>query len=651
MKKQKKAEFGFIRGATISPRCRVSNVDYNVGEILRLARIAAKQDTRLMLFPEMAITGYSIRDLVKQTLLRRKALEGLERLRDASKSIPAVMTIGFPIEVDGMIINAAATIDRGSISGIVPKSYLPVSGEFEEARWFHPGHSLLKNEIKLFGENVPFETNLIFQSKTVPNAAVVIEVCQDAWTSAPPGAFHALAGGTIILNPSASNELVGKGGYREMMVTMHSASRYAGYMYASCGPTESTTDVVFGGHCLIAENGQMLIQTEPLRQAESITYADIDIDRLKHDRIADPSFGENARHLLKYLPKYRIIPINLETTLPKKPLRPINIHPFTSERPEEQARIVDTVFAIQVWGIMKRLDASGIKRVSLGLSGGKDSALAFLVCVKAFEALGWSKKNIYATSMPGAGTSDATRALSRDLAKAAGTSFEEISVIAGAQQSLKDIGHDGVTQDVTYENAYARQRTLTLMQKCNKLGALLVGTGDLSEIANGFCTYNGDHISHYNVNCGVPKGLVKYILQHVAIVHGLPAVRKVTAGIMGHPDSPELTHSTIGRITQITEDKVGPYELAEFFLYEFVRWGTEPKKILYLAQVGFGKKYKPAVIKKWLVSFYKRFFWNHWKRSVATDGPQAGSVSLSPRGMWRMPSDADVSMWLRELKD
>jgi NAD+ synthase (glutamine-hydrolysing) len=381
-----------------------------------------------------------------------------------------------------------------------------------------------------------------------------------------------------------------------------------------------------------------------------MTLADIDVRRLNHDRIVSKSFGENAATVLKGY-TYRNVAMNLESHTPIDLLRPITVHPFTSENPAKQKYIVDTIFDIQVNALIKRLEyierKYGIKKVVLGLSGGKDSTLAYLVCVKAFEQMLRPLSDIHAYSMPGPGTSDSTKNLSKKLGPL--TSFEEIDITEGVNVILRKIKHGG-KQDVTFENAQARFRTLLLFQKANQIGALVIGTGDLSEIANGFCTFNGDHISGYNVNCGVPKGLVKYMLAYSILRFKEGKLRVVLRGIMEHPDSPELTRSGTGKITQITEEKVGPYELAEFFLYEFVRWGSEPKKIFYLGSLGFKGKHTPATIKKWLMSFYIRFFDNQWKRSVAADGPQVGSISLSPRGKWRMPSDAEVDMWLDELK-
>jgi NAD+ synthase (glutamine-hydrolysing) len=645
-------DFGFVRTAAVSPRCRVGNVEFNKTEIIRTAIVAANKGSRLIVFPELCITTYSIRDLVTQDLTLRKAKEALGDIIMASRRINAALVVGLPMAINGMLVNIAAVIDRGQILGLVPKSYLPESGEFEEGRWYRPGKDLLSSEIELFGKTVPLGTNILFKSRTLEGATVAIEVCEDAWVPIPPGAFHALAGATIIVNPSASNELVGKAEYRRDLVRGHSSTRICAYVYASCGPGESTTDVVFGGHCLIAENNNILAESELLNRNGTITLADIDVRRLMHDRIVSKSFGENAATVLKGY-TYRTVAVNLESHMPPELLRPITVHPFTSENPAKQKYIVDTIFDIQVNALIKRLEyverKYGIKKVVLGLSGGKDSTLAYLVCVKAFEKMLRPLSDIHAYSMPGPGTSDATKGLSQKLGSI--TSFEEIDITEGVNVLLRNIGHDGKTQNVTYENAQARYRTYLLFQKANQLGALVVGTGDLSEIANGFCTFNGDHISSYNVNCGVPKGLVKYMLSYSILRFKDGMLKDTLQGIMEHPDSPELTHGGTGKITQVTEEKVGPYELAEFFLYEFVRWGSEPKKILYLGSIGFKGKYTKATVKKWLLSFYIRFFDNQWKRSVASDGPQVGSISLSPRGKWRMPSDAEVDMWLDELKD
>jgi NAD+ synthase (glutamine-hydrolysing) len=648
MKETKLVGFGFVRVAAVSPRCKVADVTFNYTEIIRMAREATLKGAQLIVFPELCITSYSIRDLVSQDLLLRKAEEALEHIMLASRKIRAVLVVGLPLSVNGMLVNVAAVVDHGTILGLVPKSYLPESGEFEEGRWYRPGHDLLSKEIELFGQIIPIGANTLFASTTLKGATVAIEICEDAWVPIPPGAFHALAGATIIVNPSASNELVGKAQYRHDLVKAHSSTRICGYVYASCGPGESTTDVVFGGHCLIAENNTMLAESNLFERDGTMIMADIDPQKIMHDRMVSKSWGENTR-VVKGM-EYRTVNMNMEASLPSEPpdlIRPINLHPFTSEHPDMQQYIVDTVFDIQVNGLIKRLEYTGIKKIVLGLSGGKDSTLAYLVAIKAFEKIGRPLSDIHAYSMPGPGTSDGTKQLAKRLG--ATTFFEEITITEGVDVLLKKIHHDGKTQDITYENAQARYRTYVLFQKCNQLGGLLLGTGDLSEIANGYCTFNGDHISGYNVNCGVPKSLVKYMITYSIDKFRNGGLKEVLQGIMSHADSAELTTSKPGSITQVTEDKVGPYELAEFFLYEFVRWGSEPKKILYLATVGFKGKYSAPVIKKWLRSFYVRFFGNQWKRSVAADGPQVGSISLSPRGRWRMPSDTEVVMWLKEL--
>ncbi len=645
-KQENEVSFGFVRVAAVSPRCKVADVAFNCAEIIRTACEAQRKGAQLITFPELCITGYSIRDLVSQDLLLRKAEEALEKIMTASRTINAVLVVGLPMAIDGMLVNVAAVIDHGTILGLVPKSYLPESGEFEEGRWYRPGHDLLCKEVELAGLTVPIGANMLFTSKTLKGATMAIEICEDAWVPIPPGAFHALAGATIIVNPSASNELVGKAAYRRDLVKGHSSTRICAYVYASCGPGESTTDVVFGGHCLIAENNSIMAESELFERNGTTIMADIDVKKIMHDRVISKSFGENTR--VVNASAYRTVKMDLPDITSADIMRSINVHPFTSEKPGMQKYIVDTIFDIQVNGLIKRLEYTGIKKVVLGLSGGKDSTLTYLVAIKAFEKMGRPLTDIYAISMPGPGTSDATKALARKLGSA--TSFEEIPIVGGVAELLENIGHDGSTQDITYENAQARYRTYLLFQKCNQLGALLAGTGDLSEIANGYCTFNGDHISGYNVNCGVPKGLVKYMILCAISYFKNGALKDVLTGIMSHPDSAELTHAGKGTITQVTEDKVGPYELAEFFLYEFVRWGSEPKRILYLATAGFKGKYSEAVVKKWLKSFYIRFFSNQWKRSVAADGPQVGSISLSPRGKWRMPSDAEVAMWLAELE-
>lgn len=646
--KQAQAEkFGFVRVAVIVPKIKVADAEWNAREILALAAKASQDGASIVVFPELSITGYSIGDLFHQRLVLDKALAALKMIRDGSAKIDATMAVGLPIVIDNMIFNVAAVVSKGKILGLVPKTSIPGYKEFYEERWFSSARDLKSREITLFGETVPVGTDLLFRSKDNAECTLAVEICEDLWTPLPPSSFHAIAGATVIANLSASNELVGKADYRRSLVANQSARTVSGYIYASSGVHESTTDVVFGGHALIAENGNILAETKRFNRESEIVMSEIDIENCILDRVKTTSFGESNRELGGR--EYRVIPADITIGLRGKTLRRnVARSPFLSTR-ENRERVADEIFNIQVAGLAKRIEYSGIGKIILGLSGGLDSTLALLVAIKTFEKLGKPMKDIRAFTMPGFGTTDRTKSNAWKLAKAAGISIEEISIAPGSTQHFKDIAHDGKTQDITYENVQARYRTMLLMNKANQLGGIVLGTGDLSEIALGWCTYSGDHLSHYNVNAGVPKTLVRHIVEHVTETIGNKALALTLRDVLDTPVSPELK-KTGSKISQKTEDIIGPYELHDFFLYHFVRWAAGPRKIAYLAGVAFGKNYSESEIKKWLKIFITRFFRNQWKRSVMPDGPKVGSVALSPRGDWRMPSDAEVAAWIKELE-
>ncbi|HEU5114977.1 MAG TPA: NAD(+) synthase [Candidatus Paceibacterota bacterium] len=640
-------DFGFLRVAAAVPKVKIADTTWNAREILAIAEKAAKEGVALTVFPELSITGYSIADLFHQRLLLDKALEALKTVKEGMKKIPGVVVVGLPMVIDNMIFNVGAVISAGRILGIVPKTSIPGYKEFYEERWFSSARDLKSREVLLFGEAVPVGTDLLFRANDKSDCALAVEICEDLWTPLPPSSFHAVAGATVIANLSASNELVGKADYRRSLVANQSARTVSGYIYASSGVHESTTDVVFGGHALIAENGGILAETGRFGRESDLIISEIDVENVILDRVKTTSFGESNRELGNR--EYRIIPVDLALGLRDGKLRrKVARSPFLAPNKEVRERVTSDIFEIQVAGLGKRLEYSGIKRIVLGLSGGLDSTLALLVAIKTFQKLGLPLTDIKTYTMPGFGTTDRTKSNAWKLAEAAGVSIEEISIAPGSTQQFKDIGHDGATQDITYENVQARYRTMILMNKANQVGGIVLGTGDLSEIALGWCTFSGDHLSHYNVNAGVPKTLVRHVVEFVMEKEPNAALKTTLKDILDTPVSPELK-KTGAKLTQKTEDIIGPYELHDFFLYHFVRWAAGPRKILFLASQAFGTSYSKDEVKKWLGIFINRFFKNQWKRSVMPDGPKVGSVALSPRGDWRMPSDAEVTAWIEDL--
>lgn len=647
--------FGFLRAAVASPEVTIGNVRKTAARIIKMAQEAAEDDAKLIVFPELCLAGgYTAADLFHQKALREEVLHWLERIVSESSQIDAVIVVGLPLCVNGNLYNVAAVIDRGRVAGLVPKTYLPTGAEFQEARWFGTADDLTVKTVDLYeagGQAVPIGTDLLFRSTKDPEVVLGVELCEDVWTPIPPSSFLAAAGATVLVNLSASNELVGKARYRRDLIVQQSGRCIAAYLYASAGVGESTTDVVFGGHCMIAENGTLLGETERFSLHGDLVVRDLDVASCIHDRMRTTSFGKSAR-VLRDQPPYRTIAVNLPPEIPKKELlRPNPRSPFIPSDPAEIISVCSEVFTIQVNGLVGRLRATGNQRVVLGLSGGLDSTLALLVCVQAFRLLGYDRKDIHTITMPGMGTTSGTKTNAHDLAKQAGVAIEEIPIETGALQVLADIGHNGIDQDITYENAQARYRTLILMQRANQYGGIVIGTGDLSESALGWCTYNGDHMSHYNVNCSVPKTLVRHVVRWVAEHRFTSAMGLTLGSILDTPVSPELVKPTDGKIAQKTEELIGPYDLHDFFLYHMIRKGEPPRKIYYLATLAFKGKFEPGEILKWLKLFYKRFFANQFKRSAVPDGPKVGSVSLSPRGDWRMPSDASGQLWQDDLAE
>ncbi len=641
-------KFGFIRVAAAVPRVIVADTDFNAGQTIDLIHTADKSGADIVVFPECNITAYTANDLFHQKALQTGALNALLKIRDETKSSKIISIVGLPIAANNQLFNCAAIIRSGHILGIVPKTFIPGYKEYYEQRWFAPGTRMVSDFLVIGDEEVPAGTDLLFRAENFPDFTFGVEICEDLWVPSPPSSAQSIAGATLLFNLSASNELISKKKYRENLVRQQSGNCVAAYILASAGVTESTTDMVFSGQAIIAENASIVAQNERFQRESNLIISDIDVNRLALDRQFLTSFSESIAQSDK---EFRIVIFECDEKRWKTPLkRNITPHPFVPDNTDERAERCNEIFSIQTAGLAKRLEHCNCENVVIGLSGGLDSTLALLVCVKTFELLGLEKKNISAITMPGFGTSSRTYENVKELSSALKISLEEIDIKDACEKQFKDIGHNPGTHDIVYENVQARQRTFILMNKANKIGGLVIGTGDLSELALGWSTYNGDHMSMYNVNCGVPKTLVKYLIQWVADTLTNGNAKIVLADILDTPISPELLPTDArGNISQKTEDKIGPYELHDFFLYHFVRYNVPPKKILFLAEHAFDNKYSSDKIKKWLKIFIKKFFGAQFKRSCVPDGPKVGSVSLSPRGDWRMPSDASAEIWLKEL--
>ncbi len=643
-------QFNFLRVASSAPELRVADVEFNTLQISKVLASAAKRGASVVLFPELSLTGYTCGDLFTQSLLINRALESLQLLADETDKYSINAIIGLPVVLNGRLYNCAALIGEGRVMGIVPKLYLPTRQEFYEQRWFTSGSGLVPTQINIGDQKVPFANNLLFSASNMPGCVIGIEICEDLWAVEPPSGAQAIAGATLIFNPSASNELLGKRAYRKDLVRLQSARCLAGYVYASAGPGESSTDLVYSGHCMIAENGAVLGESERFHFDSQIIYADIDLDRIQHERLCNSSFS-TAIINQEFQFVDIAIPQKISDDVLPGTLRLNSPTPFVPTDPFERASTCREIFSIQSSGLAKRLKYIDTKTVIIGISGGLDSTLALLVAVHAFDMLGLDRKGIIAVTMPGLGTSQRTRNNAEELVKLIGAELRVISINDAIRQHFCDIGHDENTLDVTYENSQARERTQILMDLANQCGGFVVGTGDLSEAALGWCTFNGDHMSMYHVNIGVPKTLVRYIIEWCAEDEFTGEISKVLSDICETPITPELLPiSSNGDIQHITEDIVGPYELHDYFLFHMVRHGQRPAKIHYLAQQAFIGRYDAATILKWLEVFIKRFFSQQFKRSAMPDGPKVGTVALSPRGDWRMPSDASVAVWLDEIK-
>jgi NAD+ synthase (glutamine-hydrolysing) len=659
-------QHGFLRVAAAVPALRVADCAHNVERIVGLMARAEREGVSVLVFPELSITGYTCADLFHQPALQRAALAGLADLvRRGADAFSGVTAVGLPVAVDDQLFNCAALFHRGRVLGLVPKSFIPNYKEFYEGRWFAAAATARSRAIVLDGKTVPFATDQLFAASDAEGLLIGVEVCEDLWVPVPPSSLQALRGATVLLNLSASNEVIGKAPYRRQLVVNQSGRCMAAYVYCSCGVWESTTDVVFGGHCLVAENGTLLTETARFRREESLLVADVDLERLRGDRVRTNSFGD-AQLYTGVTREFSRTAFDLGQGPGPAPLRrEVEAHPFVPRGQERLAERCQEIFHTQVAGLAKRLDHVGRPPVVIGVSGGLDSTLALLVVCKTFDLLGVPRSQVRGITMPGFGTSARTRGNAWELMKHLGVTAKSIDIRGLCFEEMRALGHrpfgidlagmtlEGLTaalqavpaekrHDLVFENVQARMRTSILMNS-----GFVIGTGDVSELALGWCTYNGDHMSMYNPNCSIPKTLVKFLVEWAARNEFEGEARTVLLDVVATEISPELLPAGEGEQLQSTEGSIGPYELHDFFLFHFLRYGAPPEKVLFLArQARFRQEYNEDELRKWLKVFLKRFFANQFKRSCLPDGPKVGSISLSPRGDWRMPSDAQAAAWL-----
>jgi NAD+ synthase (glutamine-hydrolysing) len=664
-------QYGFLRVAAATPSLRVADCAYNAERVLGLMAQAERDGVGVLVFPELTLTGYTCADLFQQTVLQKGAVAALAHVaRAGGEAFSGLAVVGLPLAVDDQLFNCAAVLHRGRVLGLVPKSFIPNYKEFYEGRWFAAAATARSREVAFQGEAVPFGTDLLFAAENVDNLILGVEICEDLWVPVPPSSFQALRGATVLLNPSASNEVIGKANYRRQLVGNQSGRCLAAYVYAASGVWESTTDVVFGGHGMIAENGVLLAEARRFQRQEGLLTADIDLDRLRAERLRTNSFGD-AQLYLGLAREFRRVPFRLDgPALTTSLRRTIDAHPFVPQGKEQLRERCEEIFHTQVAGLAKRLEHVGTPRVTIGVSGGLDSTLALLVACKTLDLLGVPRDRIQAYTLPGFGTSARTRGNAQALMRHLGVSAAEVDIRQLCLEEMQAIGHkpfgidlQGLTveglaerlrrlsveecQDLVFENVQARMRTSILMNR-----GFVIGTGDLSELALGWCTYNADHMSMYNPNSSIPKTLVKFLVRWAAENEFEGEARRTLLDVVATEISPELLPA-VGAAEQIqrTESAIGPYELHDFFLFHFLRYGAAPAKVLYLAEhAAFDAAYAPAELRRWLRLFLERFFANQFKRSCLPDGPKVGSISLSPRGDWRMPSDAQVKLWLQQLE-
>ena len=637
-------KYGLIKVAAAIPGIRVADVEYNVQQIESIIAQAEGRGVEVLALPELCLTGYTCQDLFRQQLLIDKAEEGLILLLDFTRKLDIITVVGLPVRIGSLLYNCAAVIQRGAILGLVAKTYLPNYNEFYEKRWFASAVDLQEQDIYLAGNPVHVSNEpQVF--RTCDGACFGIEICEDVWAPLPPSNNLTLAGADIIVNLSATDELIGKHHYLTSLLAQQSARMMCGYVYSSCGYGESTQDVVYGGNALIFENGRLLVEANRFALEPQLKIQQIDVERLRSERQNNTTFRTAQDGAHAHI-------IDMRQTSPRdfELIRSVDAHPFIPKG-EEMAASCEEILNIQTLGLCKRLEHTRCYRAVIGISGGLDSTLALLVTVRAFDRLRLAREGIIGVTMPGFGTTDRTYQNAHRLMELLGITQREISIARAVSQHFEDIGHNPQQHDTTYENSQARERTQILMDVANQVGGLVIGTGDLSELALGWCTYNGDHMSMYGVNTGVPKTLVQYLIRYVASLTSFEEQSATLLDVVDTPISPELTPADAeGNIAQKTEDLVGPYELHDFFLYYMLRHGFRPRKIFMLAQAAFKDKFDDDTLRHWLQTFCRRFFNQQFKRSCLPDGPKVGSVSLSPRGDWRMPSDASVALWLKECE-
>lgn len=638
---------GIARFAVFSPELKPADTDFNTDIIIKCMNDAAENNCYACVFPELSLTGYTCADLFFNRTLINSIEPALIKIAESSKTLKSISIVGAPFSVDGKLFNCAVFISRGNILGVVPKTYIPNSNEYYEERWFSSEYDRAAEFIKIDGKDIPFGADIIFSAENFKNLQIGIEICEDLWAVQPPGSDLAAAGASVLVNLSAGDEFLGKADYRRSLVISQSGRCIAAYLYSAAGPGESSTDLVFSGHSIIAENGNLLAEADRFNFETQVIYSDIDIEKLIADRIRNSTFAASISKKI-----FREIPFRWHATPVNNLYRNISKTPFVPQGKTQRADVCREIVNIQSTALAKRLKHINIKNVVIGVSGGLDSTLALLVCVKAFDKLKLDKKGIQAVTMPGFGTSKRTKSNAETLAEQLGANLKMIDINESSRLHFRDIGHDESNHNVVYENTQARMRTMLLMNIANQVSGIVIGTGDLSEAALGWATYNGDHISMYSVNSGVPKTLVKYIVEWFAEEVFNGDTSNTLIDICNTPISPELIPTNEqDEITQVTESFTGPYILNDFFLYWFIRFGFSPAKLYFLAQTAFEKDFSNKELLETLENFIKRFFANQYKRSCVPDGIKTGSVALSPRGDWRMPSDASLSIWLKDIQN
>ena len=631
---------GFVKVAAATPDIRVADVEFNTQNIINVMEEAQKNGAKILVFPELCVTGYTCSDLFDHSVLLKASRKALLEIAENTSDKDMLVFVGAPLEVNGKLYNVAAAMNQGEILGFTTKTFLPNYGEFYEMRQFTPGPQTVR-EITFEGKKIPFGPQILFQAEGMEELVVAAEICEDVWSPVPPSIQAALEGATVIVNCSASDETIGKDTYRRALISGQSARLISGYIYANAGEGESTTDLVFGGHNIIAENGTIL--KESSRYVNEIIYSEIDLQRITGERRKNTTFQPLDEETLVRVPfTVEETKTFLTRTFPKKP--------FVPSDEQTRAQRCEEILTIQAMGLKKRLAHTNARTAVVGISGGLDSTLALLVTARAFDMLGRDKKDIIAVTMPCFGTTDRTYQNACEMSKKVGATLIEVPIADAVNVHFRDIGHDPEDHSVTYENCQARERTQVLMDIANKTWGMVIGTGDLSELALGWATYNGDHMSMYGVNASVPKTLVRHLVKYAADDTKDEALKNVLYDVLDTPVSPELLPPKDGDIAQKTEDLVGPYELHDFFLYFMLRFGYEPSKIFRIACMTFDGEYDKEIIFKWLETFCRRFFSQQFKRSCLPDGPKVGTVALSPRGDWRMPSDACVAVWMKDLE-